>query len=216
MVVVWRSLLRVSFCSGGQVSGPQIRYCGSTRNVGHKVMKSKELKYIVIIWASIVLFFELLGWNSIWNHSVRFHTIKNVITFFSWIIIPILAILLIKRQILRYVILTIYSVILILLAFPLTFVGFFLINDLKTNNGFQKIHEQALNENEKFVIYLTPDKGALGGLNRIFTIDRELIWGFHKRKRLKPGDYKLIQSREPSVDTIFYRNDTIVIDYTEK
>ncbi|MDO8896763.1 MAG: hypothetical protein Q7V19_03865 [Bacteroidales bacterium] len=34
MVVVLRSLLRVGFCSGGQVSGPQIRYCGYTRNVG--------------------------------------------------------------------------------------------------------------------------------------------------------------------------------------
>jgi hypothetical protein len=32
-VVVLRSLLRVGFCSGGQVSSPQIRYCGYTRNV---------------------------------------------------------------------------------------------------------------------------------------------------------------------------------------
>jgi hypothetical protein len=38
-VVVLGSLLRVGFCSGGQVSGPQIRYCGYTRNVGQHAKK---------------------------------------------------------------------------------------------------------------------------------------------------------------------------------
>jgi hypothetical protein len=128
---------------------------------------------------------------------------------------PVLAIILIKRKLIRYILLTILFFGVIILAFPLTFVGIFLINDLKTGNGFQKIHEQTLNEKDKFVIYITPDKGALGGANKVYSVDRELFWGFHKRKRLKPDEYNLIQSREPRIDTIFYLYETIIIDYAK-
>ena len=178
-------------------------------------MKNSAIKHIVIIWTSIILIFILLKWGNIWSHSILFENIQSLIIFFGSIIIPVLAIILIKRKLIRYILLTILFFGIILLAFPLTFVGMFLISDLKTGNGFQKIHEQPLNEKDKFVIYITPDKGALGGSNKIYSVDRELIWGFHTRKRLKPDEYNLIQSREPRIDTIFYRNETIIIDYNE-
>jgi hypothetical protein len=95
------------------------------------------------------------------------------------------------------------------------FVGIFAWNDIKTDNGYRKIFEQEIGDNEYFCIYRTPDKGALGGDYRAYTIDNKLALGFIRRRQLRPNEYEVHQNIPKDINTIIYQNDTITYSNKE-
>jgi len=175
------------------------------------MLMKRTFKYIIIVWITIIVIDYILKWADIWSNYIIVENILNVVLYLSWII-PILLILLINRKKIKYIFLVIYSLILILLSFPLFFVGTFLFNDLITNNGYSKVYEKELNKREKFVIYITPDKGAFGGSNKMYSLDKKLGFGFVKRKNLDPSEYKLNQGIFTNIDTVYFKKDTMIID----
>jgi len=152
-----------------------------------------------------------LKWNNIWSEYILFENLLSLLLFGTFLI-PILLILLIKKRIIKYTLLGIFLLLLALAWFPIMFSGIFLINDLSTGNGYRKVFEYKLTNNEYFSIYRTPDKGAFGGDYKMYSIDKKLGLGFISRNKLGPDEYKLLQNVHENTEVLIYKQDSIFID----
>lgn len=95
------------------------------------------------------------------------------------------------------------------------FIGFFAWKDILWDNGYRKIYEQQIDDNQYFCVYRTPDKGAFGGDWIEYTIDNKLILGFVRRRELRTAEYEIHQNIPDGINTITYQGHTITYKTAE-
>jgi len=146
------------------------------------------LRKISLIYLAIFLGIFFLKSTGIYTTSILFSQLVSIYNLFI-VFIPLLLFLLIKNIKLRSILSVAYSIVLFVLSPALLFTSLMIIDDLGTNNGLRKVHEQNLSSGYLFSIYRTHDEGALGG--------DELV--IYKEKILLPGVVYRTQFQNPTL-----------------
>ncbi|MDP2362529.1 MAG: hypothetical protein Q8M94_02035 [Ignavibacteria bacterium] len=170
----------------------------------------KAIIYTSIIWTAVFLICFGLRVCNIFSKYLFFENLTTLIQLNIWFV-PFLLIFLIRKKINRIIALSTSAVLLIILSPFIFILNIWGIDNLLIGNGYRKIYEKEISNQQYFSIYRSPDEGALGGDLKVYAIDNKLPLGFVKRDLLSIGDFDLSHNYRINIDTVIFNNDTIIV-----